>query len=313
MTIEKWFYLWLKEYGDGDIKKSTVGIYDGYIRNYISPKIGKMELSDLTAQKLQQLYDEELIQNKISAKTLRNINSMIHRSLKKAVRLEIIDKNPSDYVELPQIINKEIDIITDEEEAKLKNAIKDEEFGIGILVALYTGLRLGELLGLKWCSLDFDKRILRVTHSLGRQAVQDGVNMKSKTILVLQEPKTQNSKREIPLNKLLVEELIEYKKRQQEKYGFNINLNRDFILSKKYMNPVDPRSFQNFFIKILKKAEIRKVKFHSLRHKFASKAIETGVSDKVTSKLLGHSDVTTTLNIYTHISDEMRRSVIEKM
>lgn len=313
MTIEDWLHLWIKDYGHGDIKKSTVGIYNGYIRNYISPKIGKMELGDLTAQKLQEIYEDILIQNSISAKTLRNINSMIHRSLKKAVRLEIIDKNPSDYVQLPKVVNKEVDIITNEEEEKLKSAIKDEELGIGILITLYTGLRLGELLGLKWCDLDFNGRILKVSHSLSRQAVRHGADAKNKTELVLQEPKTENSKREIPVNKRLVEELSEFRKRQQARYGFDIDLNEDFILSKKYMNPIDPRNFQNFFGKMLDKAQIRKVKFHSLRHKFASKVIETGTSDKVTSKLLGHSNVTTTLNIYAHVSYNMSRSAIEKI
>lgn len=311
MIVENWFDSWLNDYKNGDVSNSTIEIYRGYLRNYINPKVGKLNLDELTAQRLQDFYNGILTDKGISPKTLRNIHSMIHKSLKKAVRLEIIDKNPSDYVQLPKVINTEINIFTDEEEEKLKNAIKEEYFGIGILVELYTGLRLGELLGLKWSDLNLDKGILKVTHSLSRQVIVDESGSKRKTGLVLHEPKTKSSKREIPLKRILIEELRVFKEKQQKRYGSNIN--EDFMISNKYMKPIDPRSFQNFFQKMLEKAQIRKVKFHSLRHKFASKAIETGVSDKVTSKLLGHSSVTTTLNIYTHISDEIGRNVIDRM
>lgn len=313
MLVKEWLDLWIEDYGKGNIKRSTVRIYKGYVRNYIAPKIGKLELKDLKAPMLQKIYDETIKEKGISAKTLRNINSMFHRSLKKAVREEIIDKNPSDYVELPKVINKEIQILNDDDEDKLKNAIKDEYFGVGILVVLYTGLRLGELLGLKWSNIDLDNRILKVTHTLSREVIISDSISGRKTCLILQEPKTKSSKREIPLNQILIKELQIFKQKQQEKYGNDINLNQDFMLSKKYMKPIDLRCYQNFFQKILDKAKIKHVSFHSLRHSFATKAIKTGVSDTVTSKLLGHTSVPMSLNTYTHFSSEMARELIDRL
>ncbi len=293
------------------LKNSTISIYEGYLRNYIKPQLGEIDVKDLSIAKLQNFYDEIINNTKISIKTLRNIHSVINRCLKRAVKEGLILINPSDYIELPKEQKKEIEILTDEEISKLIVIVEKERYGISIEIALNTGLRLGEILGLKWCDVDLDRRILVVKHSLNREIVKEN-NLNKKTELILHEPKTENSKREVPLKKELIEKLIDFKQQQQCRYK-DKDIQEDFVLSNKYKKPIDPRTIQEFFKRMQIKAGIGHYKFHALRHTFASKAIRTGISDKVTSKILGHSNVSTTLNIYAHISDDMVKDIVDKI
>lgn len=312
INISDWFNNWIDiKYSKGKLRKSTINIYRGYLKNYIEPKLGYLKINDISIKELQSFYDEIIEGQELTAKTLKNMHSVIHNCFKEAVKLGVINNNPSDYVELPTVEKKEVEILEDDEILKLKEIISEERLGISILIALDTGLRLGELLALKWNKVDLDENVLKVTHSLSRQAV-DEINSAKKTELVLHEPKTQQSKREVPLKEELVNKLIAFKNQQKLRYKEN-DIEADFVLSNKYAKPIDPRSIQEFFKKMQEKAKIRKFKFHHLRHTFASRAIKTGVSDKVTSQILGHSNVTTTLNIYTHVSNDMIRNLIDKM
>lgn len=311
MNLNNWFKTWIDEYCNGRLRKPTVDIYESYFRNYIESRLGHLDIAELSAPELQCFYDEIIEAQKISIKTLRNIHSVIHRGLKTAVRLGIIQANPSASIELPREDKSEVEILREDEILKLKDAITDERLGISVFIALYTGLRLGEILGLKWSKVDLSKRTLKVTHSISRQSIGRN-NSAKRTQLVLHEPKTESSKRSVPLKGELVNKLIEFKEQQKYRY-YKENIEEDFVLSKIYMKPIDPRTIQEFFKRMQLKAGIRNYKFHALRHTFASRAIRAGASDKVISNVLGHGSVTTTSNIYVHINDEMISDLIYKM
>lgn len=283
VNMSNWFKAWLDEYRNV-LRYSTINIYEGYLKNYIEPKIGGLKVNEISIKELQHFYDEIIEEQEIAAKTLRNMQSVIHRCFKEAVKLGIISNNPSDYIELPKVQKNEIQVLNEDEIFKLKETIKEERLGISILIALDTGLRLGEISALKWSKVDLDKKVLKVTHSLSRQVVGE-INSTTRTELVLHEPKTQQSKREVPLKDELVTKLRTFKVQQKLRYEKD-DIEEDFLLSNNCMKPVDPRTIQEFFKKMQEKAQIRRFRFHDLRHTFASRAIETGVSDKVTSTLL---------------------------
>lgn len=310
MFIYNYFRAWIAKQSDKGLKATTIDIYDGYLRNYINKGIGNIELEELTFNDLQKFYDSIINTGNINAKTLRNIHSIIHRALKDAVKAGLIKTNQADYVELPKQIIQEVEILKEDEIVKLRKAIENERLGISIEIALGTGLRLGEIMALRWNNIDFNKKELNVEYSLSR--VKAKGKYPNKTQLVLAKPKTINSIRSVPLKDSMIEKLIEFKEVQRKRYQYE-ELEDDFVLSNKYMNPIDPRTIQEFFKRMQVKAGIEHHKFHALRHTFASKAIKVGTSDKVISMILGHSDVSTTLNIYTHISDDMARNLIDRM
>lgn len=311
MNMKQWSRKWIDEYCDNRLRKSTVSIYEGYFKNYINPKLGQLEVSKISILELQCFYDEIVEEQKISIKTLKNMHSVIHRLLRESVKSGLINSNPSDYIELPRAEKSEVQILQEYEIIKLKEAIKDKKLGISILIALYTGLRLGEILGLKWSKVDFSKKTLEVTHSISRQSIK-GSNLKKRTQLVLHEPKTENSKRIVPLKDELLNELIKLKQQKKLIYCREC-IEEDFVLSNRYMKPIDPRTIQEFFKRVQIKAGIEIHKFHALRHTFASRAIRSGASDKVVSKVLGHVNSAITSNIYVHVSEDMIKDFIDKV
>ncbi len=310
MKFGYYFEQYLQNYGENRLRNSTITIYEGYLNKYIKPTIGKMDIEDISIEIMQSFFNNILEKNKLKSKTLNNLKSVIHRCLKQAVKEKIISTNVSDYVELPKEEYKEVKILNEEEILILKKAIKDEPLGISIDIALRTGLRLGEILGLKWCDISFKDAELKVNRSLGREKIKTVYGEKS--TLVLRKPKTKTSIRTVPLQKGLKNKLKELKNEKMKKYNLT-DIEEDFVLSKKYKKPVDPRTIQEFFKRMQSKAGIGNYKFHALRHTFTSRAVKTGVSDKVISEILGHTNVTTTLNIYTHISDDMKKSLIDRL
>ena len=308
MLIYDYFKVWIDTQSKKGLKTTTIALYDGYLRNYINKGIGNIEIEELTFHDIQSFYDSIIYEGNITIKTLRNIHSAMHRALKDAIKKDLIKINPADYVEIPKQEEKEVEILKEDELKKLEDAIEYERLGISIKIAIESGLRLGEIMALKWHNIDFIKKELEVEYSLSRHKSK----INNKTELMLDRPKTKNSIRRVPINEKLIEALLKHKEWQKSRY-FIVDIEKDFVLSIKYMKPIDPRTIQDFFKRMQIKSGIDKHKFHALRHTFASKAIKAGVSDKVISKLLGHSNVSTTLNIYAHISDEMMRDSINKM
>ncbi|WP_160690114.1 site-specific integrase [Clostridium sp. C2-6-12] len=311
MNMQQWFRKWIDTYCKDRLRTSTVNIYQGYFKNYINPKLGQLEVSEISILELQCFYNEIVEEQKISIKTINNLHSVIRRLLKEAVKSGLINFNPSDYIELPRAEKSEVQILEEYEIIKLKEVIKDENLGISILLALFAGLRLGEILGLKWSKVDFSKGVLEVTHSVSRQVVNSS-NSAKRTQLVLHEPKTENSKRIVPLKDELFYELMKLKQQKKRRYSKEC-IEDDFVLSNAHIKPIDPRTIQEFFKRVQIKAEIGIYKFHALRHTFASRAIRAGASDKVVSQILGHANSSTTSNIYVHVAGDMIKDFFDKM
>ena len=199
-----------------------------------------------------------------------------------------------------------IKILSPAEQIHLINHISNNitPTGIGIAMSLYAGLRIGEICALKWENVSLDDRTINIKHTVSR--IMNNDNSKQKTKLVLSNPKTDASRRSIPINSILLEFLIKFKKMSVSNYV--ISLNETFV---------SPRTFeyryQYRYQKLLAEYNISPINFHALRHTFATRCVEAGVDIKTLSELLGHSNVNFTLNTYVHSSVERKRSQIEKI
>ena len=318
MSLEKWLNYWFDTYAFRAVKQSTAVSYKGYIKNHFVPHIGKIKLSKLNCDILQKFYNRQLDEGScgtrkggLSAKTIRNMNIMLHKSLKKAMDLELINKNFAEMVELPKVKQPEMTVLTIEQQRKLMSELKvtDEKLGIATYISLATGLRIGEVCGLKWSDIDFQNNTIKVNRTLNRLMKLDDFG-NSGTEIVVGDPKSDKSLRTIPFNDRFADTLKDYRKKSAE-WLEKKPTDDDYLVSLKYGSPVEPKTVYTIFKRIAANAGIVDCTFHSLRHTFATRAIEKNVDVKTLSVLLGHADVGTTLNRYAHVLDDQKRKTMD--
>ncbi len=269
-------------------KYSTYVKYQNIYGKYIQPQIGDKNMEQITVSDCILLLETaygQYRENRISHSTFCSIKNVLFQILN-------FGKSPVSVPELKACLPiaknsyQQISVLSNEEQAKLKTfLLRDmDSYKVGVLVCLYTGLRLGEICALKTESIDLSRKCIYVKQTVQRIKSEDN---SGKTQLMITEPKTASSKREIPLCDLLLNLLMEY------------NPETEYLLGNK---PTEPRTYQyklNHYFSLL---SIKGKHFHSLRHTFATNCIESGMDPKCLSEILGHADVNTTLNRYVHPS-----------
>ncbi len=312
ITLIEWLNTWLDAYCRNEVRESTLVNYEIYAEKHIAPTIGNIQLCNLNPVILQRFYNDKKRNGKLhgegglSPKTIKNMHDMLHRALAQAVKLDMILKNPADSITLPKIIKKERRFLTVEEQQQLQRGLKEDVMGTAILLDLYTGMRQGELLGLMWKNvhLDCDSPYLRVTQTLNRLK-NYGEFKGRKTVMEIGYPKTPHSIRNIPLLPEIAEKLRVYRE-MQEKYMYEHDIiPNGFVFTSSTGNWIDPKNFQRDFKLTLKRCGIREINVHGIRHTFATRALESGMSVKTLSKILGHANVGFTLDTYAHVTDEL--------
>lgn len=300
MTFEEWLRYWFETYSRRTVKRSTAVSYIGYINGHIAPEIGSYSLSELNTDILQRFINNQadngsLKGGGLSPKTLQNMNRMIHKSLEKAMELDLIVKNYASFVEIPRIEETEMRVLTVEEQEQLEKELttSNEKLAFGVYLSLTLGIRLGEVLGLRWSDIDTQKGIVRIRRTVNRLEKLDG----SGTELVVGTPKSKKSLRDIPISEGYCQKLMYYWARSSQIMRKPPKDN-DYLLRSAVGGPAEPKTMQETFKRILKAAGVADANFHSLRHTFATRAIEKGADVKTLSVLLGHSDVNITLNRY---------------
>lgn len=291
MKYEEWLTIWLENYIKPSSKERTYIRYKQLIRTHIAPSIGKMDVNDLTPIVLQSFATKLLntgnlrTGKQLSPNFVNTVISVIQNSLKTANLVGIAIEYTANKIKRPKTVEKQVDCFTILEQKKIEyyvlNSKKDKLFGI--VLCLYTGLRIGELLALAWNDIDFGKGLLFVSKSC--HDGNDGQNH----IRIIDSPKTVHSRRVIPLPKQILPHLKSLKKRSL----------CDYVIADGG-KPVFVRSYQRTFELLLKKLHIPHKGFHSLRHTFATRALECGMDVKTLSELLGHKNATITLNRYAH-------------
>lgn len=287
---------WLK-YKKNTVKKSTYYNYSYSVAKYLYPSFaGK----NITKIKNYNNFIEEL-SDTLSPKTVRDIVT----KLKEIINFYEEEHNTKINVKkmsLPKLNKKEIQILSNKEKQKLeKYCIEQNSLkSLGILICLNTGLRVGEVCALRWENVDFETRRIHVEKTIERIYSKEG----NKTIVIIDTPKSMTSIRTIPINSKLYNILKQMRGKCKK---------TDFVLTGLSDHYVEPRNYQYNFKEILKKSKIKRYKFHTLRHTFATNCIEAGMDIKSLSEILGHADVSITLNIYVHSSDKTKRKYLEKI
>ena len=298
MIYKDWLQKWLSVYVEPMKKMRTCKKYSKEINLHIIPKIGGYDMNDLSPLILQE-FVVDLTSEGFSSNTVNGIISVVKSSIKQALLLDICSSDNSTTIIRPKANERQVECFTKKEQEQIEKYIikskKDKLFGI--IICLYTGLRIGELLALRWDDIDFKTGIMKIT----RTAIDSWEN--KKYVKFLQSPKTNSSIREIPLSKNLIVKLKELKARSKSVY----------VVPSKSEHGAEVRSYQKTFELLLKKLKIEHKSFHSLRHTFATRALECGIDVKSLSEILGHKNPTITLNRYVHSMLEYKTEMMNKL
>ena len=304
MKYTEWFNIWLENYIKPSSKQRTYDQYCKIAKIHILPHLGNYELEELTPFVLQKFVTDLTVNgNKRTGKGLspnfvKAIISVVQNSLKTAHLVGYLPEYTANKIKRPKINEKKVSCFTLAEQKKIETAALDakKDKYKGIVLCLYTGLRIGELLALSWEDIDFEKGILTVS-----KTCRDG-NINGKHIRISDTPKTENSRRQIPLSKTILKMLKEMKKKST--CGFLIADGE---------KPVFVRTYQRMFELLLIKLKLPHKGFHSLRHTFATRALECGMDVKSLSEILGHKNPTITLNRYAHSLWEHKSEMMNKL
>ena len=316
ITLEEWFYTWLWDFRKRDLKEKSFQRYEGIYRNYIlNSDIGRVKLTDLNSSHIQRYYNKLLDVDSKPTSTIKSLNTKLKTCLTEAEKQGYIQKNWRKLVTLPKDKNiKEIKVLTKEEQDLFVEAIKGHPLETLFLLALGTGLRLGELLGLKWQDIDFTEKNLKVNRSLQRitEITREG-HRHSK--IIEQTPKSKNSVRTIPLPDDVIKKLKLHKRLQNESKLLSGSLytDNDYVFTNEIGYPIDDKKPGRNLKSILKKLNIEPIKFHALRHTYATRLFEVNVSPKIVQMLMGHYDISITMDIYTHVMENQKVEAVEQL
>lgn len=319
ITLEGWMYRWLEIYKKETLKRTTYENYVLNIQTHIAgSEIGKTELSKIDTDILQKFYISKLRgengKKALSNRTVEYIHTLIGGALQQAYKNELIKKNYNDFTVLPKKEDKEIVPLNLYEIASIVKASEDTPIYALLILEIFTGMRKGEILALQWKNIDFENKSIYVKQNLCRVNKEEPTE-RNKTELVLMLPKTKKSIRRIPINDEVVRVLRRHQYEQNKyKEEFNkIYKDNDIVFAKCDGSFQDPRELLHKFHKILEKAGVRKCRFHDLRHTFASLLLQAGEAPKIIQELLGHSSITTTMDVYTHVADNGKIGAIQKL
>jgi integrase len=303
-TVIEFLEQWLGTIRES-VRPKTLHQYTQIARGHIAPRLGSIKLKDLRPDQIQALYNEELDKG-VSARTVLLTHSVLHKALNQALKWGLIGRNPAQAVSRPKASRKEMRVFTSDEARTFLSAAEGTRYRALFHLALHTGMREGELLGLKWDDLDWVTRQLQVKRQL---QVMPGKGM------FFAEPKTAAGRRTIVLGKSMVKKLREHlgnqdQDRQQagEKWQEN-----GLIFPTTIGTPMAARNMYEDFRKLLKRIGLPVIRFHDLRHTAATLMLQQGIHPKIVQERLGHADISMTLNIYSHVLPSMQEEAAEKL
>ena len=289
-----------KEYKQHFVKQSSMAAYLLLLNKHILPEFGNC--TELPEHEVQSFVLRK-IKGGISAKTVKDILIVLKMIVQYGAKNGWINNYSWDIKYPANEQKKELDVMsTDNFKQVLAYLQKNFTFqGLGIIITMNTGMRIGEICGLQWGDIDMDTNCISVQRTVERIYVMEGD--KKYTKLVINTPKTQNSCRQIPMSKdllALVKPLMKV-------------VNKSYYVLSNSDKPIEPRTYRNYYKDLLAQLGIPDLKFHGLRHSFATKCIEAGCDYKTVSVLLGHANISTTLNLYVHPNADQKKRCIDKM
>lgn len=298
MKYKQWLNEWLELYVKPTTKTRTYEKYKRQCEIHIFLALGEFEIHELTATVLQR-FTVDLSEKGLSSNTVNGIVALLKLSLKCAVQIGITDKECSSSIACPKQRKKQVECFSKDEQKKIELYItkKKKPRNFGIILTLYTGMRIGELLALTWKDIDLQKGVITVSKSC-HDSWSNG-----KYVKIIDSPKTDCSARVIPIPKQLLPHIKAIKKKTKS----------DYVIDGKGECGAGIRSYQNTFDLLLKRLNIQHRGFHSLRHTFATRALECGMDIKTLSEILGHKNPTITLKRYAHSMLEHKAEMMNRI
>ena len=299
LKVGEYLDRWLKDSLEGNVRPRTLSNYQLQVRQHITPALGRIKLRTLTPAHVQGLYRQKLDAG-LAPSSVRYIHAVLHRALKQALRCGLVPRNVTEAVDLPKLVNEEVDALLPEEARVFLEAARGDRYEAIYVVAVTTGMRRGELLGLRWSDLILDgAATLRVGRQL--QRMRDGSGLK------IVSPKGGKG-RTICLPTRAVEALKAHRARQAEEKLKAGPLYRDagITFATQVGTPLEPSNIdRRSFKPLLKEAGLPDIRFHDLRHTCATVLLSQGVNPKFVQELLGHADIKLTLGTYSHFLPSM--------
>ena len=298
-TIREIAEAW-KEYKRPYVKQSTMAAYVLILENHVLPEFGD---NDSLHEHDVQAFVLKKIERGLSVKSVKDILIVLKMVMKFGVKNEWMTHYEWDIKYPANNQPKELEVLSVANHKKILDYVQHNFtfMSLGIYISLSTGLRIGEICALKWSDINVADGTITVQRTIERIYVVEGG--KKHTQLVINNPKTVNSCREIPMSKELLAMVKPMKK----------VVNGDFYVLTNEDKPTEPRTYRNYYNRLMEKLDIPKLKYHGLRHSFATRCIEAGCDYKTVSVLLGHSNISTTLNLYVHPNMEQKKRCINKM
>ena len=300
LTLAEHLNNWLGGYVKTNCSVRTHDGYESIVKNHLIPNLGHVQLKHLHQQAIQSYYGKAI--ERLSPRTVAKHHRLLSQALKYAVRQGYLSRNPCDLVDPPAWKGKVMRTLTPTEVEVLFETAEDNYYYPVIYTAVSTGLRQAELLGLRWRDIDLDFLSISVSRVL----------YKRRGICLFKEPKTSHSRRCVAMTPKLALFLREYKAEREQLYqqlGKQLTLD-DLVFPSIVGKPLDPCVLTHNFIRVAKQAGLKGVRFHDLRHTFASLMLLRGAKPKVISEALGHSSVAFTMDVYSHIIEGMQEDAM---
>lgn len=309
-TIKEFFERWIEDYARNALKPTTFQTYTTYINTHIIPSLGSIPLQKLQPTHLQRFYSEKLANGRLngsgglSPQTVRYLHAILREAMGHAVKWQFINRNVVELADPPAIRQREISTLEASEITQFLDAAKDDRYYIAFLIAITTGLRRGEVLGLRWKDIDFQTKTASICKNL--------VSIKGRP--VLQEPKTKGSNRSVTLPSMTIDALKRHKQVQdEEKLSVGDHYNQhDLVICTSVGTLLSPRNLLRSFQRILEGAGLPKIRLHDLRHTHATLMLKQGEHPKIVSERLGHSNTRITMDIYSHVLPNMQQEAVDR-
>lgn len=305
MTLGEWLEIWHKDYSV-NLKPMTQQTYSEQIQNHIKPELGRIKLKDLKTHMIQRFYNSLATGEKpLAAKTIKNIHGVLHRALNQAVSNNLIRVNPATACVLPKVQKPEIKPLEPGEIYRILQEAKEDDYQNLVTVALFTGMRQGELLGLSWDCIDFESGVITVKQQLQHK---DGKYF-------LCSPKSNKPRRILPaqlvMDALKAEQEKQEHARQQAGEVWNNPFN--LVFTDASGKNLVRRTVVKHFKAIAGRAGVGDARFHDMRHSFAVTSLLAGDDVKTVQENLGHATAAFTLDVYGHVTEQMRRDSASRM
>lgn len=314
MTVGQWLDTWQNEYL-ANVKPSTVSSYEATIRNHLQPGLGAIRLDSLTTHDIQEFYNSlhspSENRNALSSKTIKNIHGILHHALEQAMLNNYIRSNPSNACVIPKAIKKKVKPMNEHQIADFLKAIKEHKYENMFLIALFTGMRQGEVCGLQWECVDFDNGTILIDKQL--QSLRGKVRGdKEKYALV---PTKNGKERTITAAPFVMDLLWKTKQAQdanRKDFGSDF-VENGLVFTDEIGNRVTPQALYRAFKLVVTELNMKDVRFHDLRHSYAVVSLKSGDDVKTVQENLGHATASFTLDTYGHVTEKMKKDSADRM